>query len=725
MILENSVIGFNHEDSKDTTLKRVLWISTDKKTVVMVDITDKKKKKFPFFCKYEDINDEFDSGYCREIEIDPDLRIISPDENYLERYKEKRDKNWDIIKDIVAREPEIYIPSKRGKLIKEVFENTGKSKKVIYELLKKYWFYGKSKNGLLPDYIDCGAPGKERKIKKKTGPKSEDGNNFIVTDEDKIIFEKSVRKYHIREKMDLTATYDHMCEKYYMQGYYRKYGEIVPIVEPDKAPTLRQFLYWYHKNYSFKEKYSNRHGKRKAAIEARALQGDSTARAPGVGFLYEIDSTPADIILVTEDRKTIIGSPTLYIVKDVFSRMITGFHASLAPPSWIEQMVALENAVSSKVEFCRKYDIDIEEEDWPCQALPQQIVGDRGELKGKKSEQLVSLKIDVLNAPSYRGGLKPFVEQHFRITNKEIRELLSSVGAKPPKMLERGDFDPARNAALTINEFMQFMIIQIITYNKSALNKKYFVTKEMFEDGVTLTPLGIWNWGTRKRLLHKVSRNEIRYNLLPKDTGVVTRSGIIFMGIGYTSDLALKEGWFEIEQIDGNKKVQLVYDPRNVSSVFIRLKNGNLEQLRLTDKYKDYEDLHLEEVKAILKYKKDQLKEQKIKEKQHKSELHAYSKALAQKAKSETLEATKEMSYLSRHKDKRTIKRAESRAIGSKNAWTEIDSSNIEKKERLVTEVIDFPNSQEYETESDSDNKLNSIFSSKRKEREKNLESME
>jgi hypothetical protein len=418
-IVKNSIIELLDNELNRESLQRVLWISTNIKEVIVVDITDKQNIQFPFLRKYEGITNEMQEGSCRLVEFEPDLRLISPDPAYLNKYKVERERNWAVIKDIVIQEPDIYISKQRGPLVTNTSEKSGRSKKEIYRLLKKYWFYGKSKNGLLKDYFDCGAPREDRTYEKKTGPKSKDGNKFIVTEDDKEIFEKAVKEFHINKEMDLTATHRHMCEKYYTTVLYRKNNVLVPILEPEKMPTLRQFRYWYNNKFTFADRYSKRHGKRKAEMDVRAFQGDATERALDVGYLFEIDSTPADIILVSEDRQTIIGTPTLYIVKDVLSRMIAGFHASLASASAIEQMVALENAGTNKVEFCRQYGIEIEEDDWPCAHLPKFLTGDRGELKSKMTENLVNINVDVANAPSYRGDLKPFVEQHFRLTNKK------------------------------------------------------------------------------------------------------------------------------------------------------------------------------------------------------------------------------------------------------------------------------------------------------------------
>jgi hypothetical protein len=725
LIVENMIFQQLDLDLNQESLHRVLWISSDQEYVVLIDITDKNNMKYPFFRKYEELINELKEGYLRPLEINPDLRLTSPDEEYLNKYKARRDSKWDVIKDIVIQEPDIYIPEKRGPLVTKVEDSTGKKRRVIYDSLKKYWFYGKSINGLLVDYFDCGAPGKPRNITKKTGPRSADGNVFIVTEKDKEIFKKAIKLFHDEGGMDITETHQHMCEKWYSSGKVREHGILVSIVKPENAPTIKQFRTWYTKNYSKYERHSKRRGKRKAEMEVRALLGDAGERATSVGALFEIDSTPADIILVAEDRKTILGSPTLYMVKDVFSRLIGGFHATWSHASSVEQMVAIENTATNKVEFCRKYGIDIEESEWPCAHLPRLIAGDRGELKGKMSENLVNINVEVANAPSYRGDLKPFIEQHFRLTNKKIRALFSKFGAKPPKLIERGDKDPAKKAVMTIFEFTQFMIMFILTYNKSALPRDYVVTPDMFEDKVELTPLGVWNWSRGKKLLHEVPRDLLRYNLLPKEDAKVTRSGIKWQGMCYASPRGIKEGWFEEESIDGKEQITISYDPRNVSSIFIRLKDGSLEQCVLTVKFKEFDGLHLEDVKAIMKYKKEQLKQKKKEEKQHNAVLNAYSKELAKNAEKETKNATEGMSYYERHSDKRETRKEEARAIGSNEAWTAVENPYLETNYDEKNKVVEFPLKNQSHNLTEEQSETQKRFSSKINNRRRNREFME
>jgi hypothetical protein len=148
-----------------------------------------------------------------------------------------------------------------------------------------------------------------------------------------------------------------------------------------------------------------------------------------------------------------------------------------------------------------------------------------------------------------------------------------------------------------------------------------------------------------------------------------------------------------------------------------------LEQCFLTSKYKEYEGLHLEDVKVIMKYKKDQLEQKKKEEKQHNAVLHAYSKKLAQNAMKETKDATKNMSYYERQRDKRETRKAEARTRGSEDAWTSKDNLNADSKSKQTGEVVQFPGSNSYKgTESD----IQKSFSAKnRSRRNRNHEPLE
>lgn len=687
MIIVNSIIEFMRHDGKNT-IERILWISPYQTQLVLINITDNKKIELPYFYIFNDLKTLLEEGHAKIIKHEPDLRLLAPDEAYLGKYQLSRDIKWGIIQELVEFEPDIYDSKLRGKMISDVIERTGKTKKMIYKYLKAYWFYGKTINSLLPLYIDCGVPAKMRNITYKSGPKAEDGNVYIVRNEDKEKFEKAIQKYHIEEEKNLRETYRAMLGDEYNEGYYRLHGELIPIIEDKNCPTERQFRYWYDNEFNKKAKYSAKYGKRKAEMERRAFTGTPEEYLQGPGELFEIDSTPGDVIMLSIDHLTEIGRAHVYFVKDVMSRFIAGVHVC-KNPSWEEEMVALENATTDKVQYCEKFGITITQEDWPSRHLPKFLVGDRAETKSKYSNSLVNLNVRVGNPPSYRGDLKPYVEQQHRHFNSRIRDLVKGAVKKEHRV--RGDKDPAKDAVLTIEDLTKLVILYVLEYNKGPITDYYVLSKEMFEDKVQLTPLSIWNWGMKKNMLHEMPADLIRFNLLPKAEGLVTRAGIAFEKMSYLCDRGKEEGWFENEQIDGKKRVEFRYDPRNCSSIFIMGKNGKLTQCYLHPRFHEYEGLHLEDVRTIIKYKNQELKREKKDHSQTKYELDAVAKALNITASKKTAIAQKGKSRVAKHKNKRLARKMEKRMQSSRDAWTAVYKRAIPEERQQVIAIPQNP----------------------------------
>ncbi|WP_342425285.1 transposase [Paenibacillus sp. FSL L8-0502] len=713
MIHLNSVVAFRKHSSDDEevmSFERVLWIAPDQSYVVLINIDNKRKIHLPYCRDYKELLNLLEVEAASLYSYEPDLKILHPTDDYLNKYGAEREKKFALIKSIASKEPEIYFSVSRGPLIKEESERTGTPPKTIYHLLKRYWFYGKSINGLLHDYHDVGVASDKRKISKKTGPKPKGNHNYVITDKDKERFKAAIKKYHVRLKMNIIATHKHMCEEHYNEGFYRKHNVMVPIVIMDNCPSLRQFRYWYEKEYNKKRRLAAKLGDRKAEMKARALLGSPVEAIHSPGALYEIDATPADVLLLSSDYKTVIGRPHVYFVKDVMSRLIAGAHISKTN-AWSEAMVALENASTDKVEFCAQYGITINEEDWPCKHLPQMVVGDRGEMKSKNSNNLVSLNVRVGNPPSYRADLKPYIEQQFRSFCGRVKELIP--GAVHKQHRERGDLDPSKNSVYTFEAFMKIVILFVLEYNRKALSDDYLVTSEMARDNVELTPLSMWNWGAKRSLLQEKPREMIRYILLPKVKGTVTRRGIMANKLNYACELGVKEGWFEDELIEGNHEIEVSYDPRNCSSIFIRLKNGSIIPCSLTTKFKEYEGLHVDDVKALLNFKKKQLKAAKNERYQIESELDAVAKYMTKVERSAMEERRQGEPKSTRYKNKRIKRKLESRLHGSSISWA--------AKRKTEENPIEFTESRLMSPETSSHtppiNKMQLFLLSKNKER--------
>jgi hypothetical protein len=99
----------------------------------------------------------------------------------------------------------------------------------------------------------------------------------------------------------------------------------------------------------------------------RAVTGFTERKYTYPGAAYQIDATIADIYLVKEnDRNAIVGRPVMYFVMDAYTRMVAGMHVTYRYPSWEDAVIALDNTMTDKEEYCRQYGSGLSQGEWPC-----------------------------------------------------------------------------------------------------------------------------------------------------------------------------------------------------------------------------------------------------------------------------------------------------------------------------------------------------------------------
>jgi hypothetical protein len=365
--------------------------------------------------------------------------------------------------------------------------------------------------------------------------------------------------------------------------------------EVNRIPSYDQFYYWFKKFEDPKKDIQFRKSAKEFELKNRPLISNSKSETNGPGTRFQIDATIADIYLVSSlDINRIIGRPVIYAVLDVYSRIITGLYVGLEGPSWLGAMMALDNMVADKVDFCKKYNIDIEEEQWPTHHLPEIIIADRGEFEGYSVENLINnLNIKIENTTAYRGDLKGIVERKFRTLNGKVKQ--KAPGAIQKEYRERGDRDYRLDATLNLKEFTAIIITLVLHHNHKII-EKYPMEKEMIADCIVPTPINLWNWGikNRKGRLRTVDRNILRLNVLPRGNATISRAGIKFKNLFYGSRQALEEQWYLKLK---NKSIEIVYDPRNVEKIYIPHDGGmDFEVCSLLEPSYQYKHDFLEEI---------------------------------------------------------------------------------------------------------------------------------
>lgn len=716
MILENMV--FKYTDDKGERI-RIICIDKQKNLFSCVNIDSSLCS--PKWEKIDKIQEEIANNVLIKI-TDPYLKNV--DESTLSSVeKEKRDIYWQVVNEAWQTKKQELLDKKNKNIVLQDISNiSGISVITLRRIFTRFWQRGMTKNALLPDYKNSGAKGKQRNLTNtKVGrPKKADYNGEIITginitEDIKKQFEFSINKYYrTNRKISLMETYNCILRDFFSDQFIESGEKKYIVWDKDRIPTYEQFYYWFKKFEDPKKDIIFREGSKKFDLENRELLSNSTIETDGPGSRFQVDATIADIYLVSSlNRNRVIGRPIVYAIIDVFSRLVTGIYVGLEGPSWTGAMMALDNMLTDKVEFCKAYGIDIVKDQWPCKHLPDTILADRGEFEGYSVENLINnINIKIENAAPYRGDLKGIVERNFRTLNTKLKH--KTPGAIQKEFRMRGDRDYRLDATLTLEEFTK-IYINLVLYHNSKIIDEYPMEKEMLVDEIAPSPKQLWNWGieNKKGRLRTIDREVFRLNLLPKGKASVSRAGIRFKGLYYGSQKALEEQWFIKSKV---RSIEIVYDPRNMNNIYILHEDGKtFETCYLLEPSKQYKDCILEEIVFNFELISELKKAQRNQQNQFNIDIDNEIEKIVKEANKEK---SKEVNYESNSKKLKGIKR--NRAVEKEiNRENETFNFGEESNSDKVAEIIELPNlnKEPEEKETTGKDRIMEMLKKKRDER--------
>lgn len=214
-------------------------------------------------------------------------------------------------------------------------------------------------------------------------------------------------------------------------------------------------------------------------VSHRLSMGDGeVASAPRQAVM--IDHTPADITMVSDDDRTPIGRPTLTFCIDVFSRLITGYHAGFEPAGTISVALAVQMTVLPKKDLLDQYGIKAE---WPASGLFDTLYTDnamefRSTTLGRACSQY---GIDIVQRPIGLPHIHGIIERNFQSQNTAIHGVK---GTTKSNVQDKGAYDSEKNAILTVSEFNEWLAFKVIEFNHSKHRGINGVPYRTYKDGL-------------------------------------------------------------------------------------------------------------------------------------------------------------------------------------------------------------------------------------------------
>lgn len=273
--------------------------------------------------------------------------------------------------------------------------------------------------------------------------------------------------------------------------------------------------------------------------------------------LVQIDHTRADVIVVSDDRLTVLGRPWITVAIDVATRCVLGMYISMDAPSSVSVSLCIEHAVLPKPENAKDPGI------WPMYGKPRKFLVDNGKdfrafaLQRGCDEHAITLSWRPVKTPHYGAHI-----ERLNGTLMKIAHLLP--GTTFSNIRERGDYDSAAHARLTLDEFRDWMTHKVCRFYHQRKHRALGIAPALAWERGFMDEAG--KFSCPPLIARPV---DFRMDFLPYEIRLVRRTGI---------ELNASRYWHEdlVPMLNTHIGVMVRYDPRDPSTVWVRRLDGVL-----------------------------------------------------------------------------------------------------------------------------------------------------
>jgi putative transposase len=279
--------------------------------------------------------------------------------------------------------------------------------------------------------------------------------------------------------------------------------------------------------------------------------------------VVQIDHTLVDIIIVDEETREALRRPWLTLAIDVFTRMVTGFHLSMDPPSRLSTSLCLLHAVYDKTAWLQEREIDAS---WPVAGLPESFHLDNGAdfrsmafIRGCRNEG-VAIIWRPPGEPHYGGHIE-------RLIGTMMGKMHLLPGTSFGNPTERGKYDSKKNSGMSLRELELYLGWEIAGGYHDRIHS-----------ALMRSPMAVWREHEQQvNLRMPQDRMAFWTSFLPEERRRLRPDGIWLHGLPY---------WSNVLSADlGRAKRDLLvkYDPRDISRIFVQRPSGNFIEARSRD----------------------------------------------------------------------------------------------------------------------------------------------
>lgn len=267
-----------------------------------------------------------------------------------------------------------------------------------------------------------------------------------------------------------------------------------------------------------------------------------------------VDHVKVDVGVIDEDTGENLGRPWLTIAIDAFTRMVTGFHLAMTPPSRISVSMCLLQSVCGKSRWLAERGV---EGSWPVAGIPETLRLDAQSFYGLRNFGRICANMEI-QAVSNAGREHKYGVHVESLIGPRIGDVRLSQGRD---LTERATFDwrdPAGARYITLRALERHLAREIV--------QRYHVQRH---PALRRPPITLWReHESAASLRAPADCLNFRLSFMPEEDCALERDGVRLIERRYSSQALKKQ--FE----DGVKRLIVKYDPRDLSYVFVRKPSG-------------------------------------------------------------------------------------------------------------------------------------------------------
>jgi len=505
-------------------------------------------------------------------------------------HRAKLDAAWEMIEPLVAAfcDEANLARSRFRQLIQLRAEQLGASQTTLRRLVQRYYYFGGLRIALLP--LPRGRKPQYRYTREdgtsadsvRTRPMRRRGrqsalaakygeNHFLIGEDDVADMLAAVKRLLRSGPTYISDAH----EEYLRKDFAKRHPELHKAYtegEHAEPVSLRQFRYHVNLNLVLNNNLSSN-----LRLQRDARDKSGSLHSIGPGDLYEIDATLGRVHLVSSTQPhVVLGTPTIYLVIDRWSRFIVAVYISLRAPAWEELRQALLVAFTSRKQRFRRLKVLVDDKTWPRAPIPAALCADRGSdfmSEATRNAVVSNLRIELTPLPPGCPDGKAIIERFIR----ELKKRMKSSGAKgvyAERPMTREAKIAAKRAAKGAAHSLADMyrlLVQIVVDRNNAAHSQLRKYRELTRAGIAPTPQNAFKWGLANITGHRsppLTEQDYWRLLLSQDTASAARSGLKYRGRDYVPDGEAAESL--LRQLPAKRKsVQIRLDKLDPGEIFV------------------------------------------------------------------------------------------------------------------------------------------------------------